>query len=55
MFTFVTGEATTSWDTSQGDNLLNDGVTVVLVVSGIEFVGVLPFTTVESAYKKINI
>ncbi|KYB26965.1 hypothetical protein TcasGA2_TC033422 [Tribolium castaneum] len=29
VFTLDTGEDTTSWDTSHGDNLLKGGVTVV--------------------------
>lgn len=30
VFTLATGEATTSWETSQGESLLRDGVTVAV-------------------------
>lgn len=58
VLTFETGDATTSWDTSQGDSLLRDGVTVFVVggdESRLELPDKFPLATSKPSVLKNNI
>lgn len=55
VFTLVTGDATTSCDTSQGESLLNDGVNEVWTVPpGSEGALLSPFVEFSIWREKVN-